>query len=103
MTANPPRTNPDFGPSPKVQAQVQELRELAKQFPEPTWAEVLSDWQWLHAQLGTPIMEPYIEQLVAICEERIVGSDPEDELALRIRLAKEYQRHPERFVISYLG
>jgi hypothetical protein len=86
-----------------VQSQVAELRELAKQFPEPTWAEVLPDWQWLHAQLGTSIMERYFEQLVAVREGRVVDSDLEDELALHIRLAKEYQRHPERFVISYLG
>jgi hypothetical protein len=103
MTANPPQSSQDFAPSPKVQAQVAELRELATQFPEPTWAEVLPDWQWLHAQLGTPVMEPYFEKLVAVYEKQIVGFDPEDELALRIRLAKEFQRHPERFVISYLG
>jgi len=48
-------------------------------------------------------MERYFEQLVAVREGRVVDSDPEDELALHIRLAKEYQRHPERFVISYLG
>lgn len=103
MTAILPDTRPDFGPSPKVKAQVAEIRELEKQFPEPTWPEVLSDWQWLYSQLGTTIMDPYLEQLVAVYDGRIVGSDPEDELALRIRLAKEYQRHPERFVISYLG
>jgi hypothetical protein len=103
MTANPPHVKPEFGPSPKVQAQVAELRELARQFPEPTWDEVLPDWEWLHSQLGTPVMEPYFEKLVAVFEKQVVGYDPEDELALRIRLAKEYQRHPERFVISYLG
>ncbi len=103
MTANPPPPNPSFRPSPKVQAQVAELRELEKQFPVPTLDEVLEDWKWLYAQFGTEAMNPYLEHLVAACERKIVGADPEDELALRIRLAKEHQRHPERFVISYYG
>jgi hypothetical protein len=101
MAVNPPR--PAICPSPKVHAQVEELRELAKQFPEPILDDVLADWEWLHAQMGTLVIEPYFEQLVAVCDGRIVGSDPEDELALRIRLSKEYQLHPERFVISFLG
>jgi hypothetical protein len=102
MTTNPPPP-PSFQPSPKVQAQVAELRELEKQFPPPTWDEVRPDWEWLWAQFGTPAMEPYAEQLVAACEGKVVGADPDDELGLRIRLAKQYQRHPERFVISYYG
>src|SRR5262249_41056997 len=90
MTANPPTSpNPDFRPSPKVQAQVAELRELEKQFPVPTLDEVLEDWKWLYAQFGTEAMNPYLEQFVAACEGKVVGADPEDELALRIRLAKE--------------
>jgi hypothetical protein len=103
MIASPPLTHSDFGPSPQVKAQVEELRQLATIFPEPTLAEVLDDWQWLHAQLGTPVMDQYWEQLVAVYEKKIVGSDPEDELALRVRLSKQMNLHPERFVISYLG
>jgi hypothetical protein len=103
MTANPPGPNPPLRPSPKVQAQVAELRDLEKQFPVPTWDEVKPDWVWLYAHSGTAMMEPYLEQFVAVCEGKIVGADPEDELALRIRLAKEHQRHPERFVITYHG
>jgi hypothetical protein len=86
-----------------MQAQAAELRQLARQFPEPVWDEVRTDWEWLYTQFGTPAMTPYLEQLVAVCDQRIVGSDPEDELALRIRLAKEHQCHPERFVVSYYG
>jgi hypothetical protein len=105
MTANPPTitSNPDHGPSPKVQAQVAELRELARKFPEPSWDEVKSDWEWLYSHSGTVALEPYRNQLVAIYDGKIVGADPEDELALRVRLSREHQRHPERFVISYHG
>jgi hypothetical protein len=104
MSANlAPMSAAELHPSPALQAQVAELRELAQQFPEPTWDEVRSDWEWLYDQFGTPELSPYLEQLVAVCGRRIVGSDPEDELALRIRLAKEHGCHPERFVISYYG
>ncbi len=102
MTTNPPPTS-SFQPSTKVQAQVAELRELEKQFPEPTLDDVKPDWEWLWGQFGKPEMESYLEQLVAVLEGKVVGSDPEDELALRIRLTKQLQRHPERFVISYYG
>ncbi len=103
MTANPPPSTPEFSPSPKVQAQVAELRELEKQFPVPTWEDVRPDWEWLYAQFGAPEMEPYYYQLVAVYNKQVVGSDPQDELALRIRLSKQYQIHPERFVVSFNG
>lgn len=108
MTANPPPTapiplTPEFGPSPKVAAQVAELRELEKQFPEPTWDEVRPDWEWFYVHSADPEMEPYYYQLVAIYGKQVVGSDPQDELALRIRLSKQYQIHPERFVVSFNG
>jgi hypothetical protein len=94
---------PEFGPNPKIQAQVAELRELEKQFPVPTWDEVKGDWEWFYAQGGKPEMEPYYYQLVAVYNKQVVGSDPQDELALRIRLSKQYQIHPERFVVSFCG
>lgn len=104
MTANPPtHSTPEFVPSPKVQAQVAELRELEKQFPAPTWDEVRDDWEWLYAQFGTLAMTPYREQLVAVYNKQVVGSDPADELALRIRLANVLRVHPERFVVSFYG
>lgn len=104
MIANPPLTpTPEFSPSPKVQAEIAELRALEKQLPEPTWEEVRSDWEWLYAQFGNPAMEPYLGQLVAVYNGQVVGADPHDELALRIHLANEYRIHPERFVVSFYG
>jgi hypothetical protein len=41
-------------------------------------------------------------KFVAVCEQKVLGID-DDELALRIRMTKEHQLHPERFVITYLG
>lgn len=102
MTANPPQTSPKFGPSPKVKAQVDELQELAKQFPEPTWEEVMPDWQWLYAECNAGRLFDLFGKFVAVCEKNVLGTD-DDELALRIRMSKDHQRHPERFVITFLG
>jgi hypothetical protein len=102
MTANPP-PSPEIGLSAQIPTELAELRELEKQFPEPTWDEVRADWEWLYAQFGTGSMQPYVGKLVAVYNKVVVGTDPQDELALRIRLAKQYQCHPERFVISYYG
>lgn len=105
MTANPPPTapEPEHRPSLRVQAQLAELRELEAQFPMPTWDDVRPDWEWFYAQSGTPEMEPYYYQLVAVYNKQVVGSDPQDEHALRIRLSRQYQVHPERFVVSFNG
>jgi hypothetical protein len=102
MTTNPPDPNPPLRPSPKVQAQAAELRELEKQFPEPTLNEVLADWEWLYAECNAGHLFDIYGKFAAVCEKRVVGTD-DDELALRIRMAREHQRHPERFVISFLG
>jgi hypothetical protein len=102
MTENP-TTDPGLVPSPLVQAQVAELRELAKQFPAPTLAEVMGDWKWLYAQWNSGNLFHLADRFIAVCERQIVGSDEGDELALRIRLSKQHQKHPERFAISYLG
>ncbi len=102
MTANPPTPSQDFAPSPKAQAQVAELRELAKQFPEPTLADVLADWEWLYAECNAGHLFDIYGKFVAICEKQVLGTD-NDELDLRIRMSTEHQKHPERFVITYLG
>jgi hypothetical protein len=102
MTANPPQSANDFGPSPEVKAQVVELRELARQFSEPTWTEVMPDWEWLYAECNSGRLFDLYGKFVAVLDKRILGSD-DDELALRIRLSKVHQQHPERFVISFLG
>jgi len=74
ITAHPPPTPiPEFGPSPKVQAPIAELRALEKQFPEPTWEEVRSGWEWLYTQFGSPAMEPYLGQ--AIWSQLQIGID----------------------------
>ena len=105
MTANPPPTapEPEHRPSLRVQAQLAELRELEAQFPMPTWDDVRPDWEWFYAHGGTPEMEPCYLQLVAVYNKQVVGADSQDEIALRIRLSKQYQVHPERFVVSFCG
>ncbi len=102
MTTNPP-TDPNRHLSPQAQAQLAELLQLEARFPPPTWEEVKPDWVWLYANSGTAEMEPYLGQAIAVYEGKIVGADPHDATALRVRLAKQYQRHPERFVITYYG
>lgn len=105
MTANPPLPppEPEFGPSPRTKAQMAEIRELEKQYPLPTWEEVMPDWEWYYTQSGTDVLQPYYWQLIAIYNGQVVGSDPEDELGLRIRLSRKYGVHPERFVVSFYG
>lgn len=89
--------------SPHVQAQQAELRELAKQFPEPTLAEVMEDWKWLYEEWNGGKLFHMAEQLFAACEGKLVGTATDDVLAFRIRLSKQFQKHPERFAITYLG
>lgn len=96
-------SDPGLTPSPEVQRQVAELRELGKQFPEPTLAEVMDDWKWLYAEWNGGKLFHLANRFIAACERKVVGTDEDDELALRIRLSREHQRHPERFVITYCG
>ncbi len=104
MTANPPTTpEPEHRPSLQTQAQLVEIRQLEAQFPPPTWEDVRPDWEWYFAHSGTPEMEPYYYQLVAVYNKQVVGADPQDEFALRIRLSRQYRLHPERFVVSFCG
>jgi len=101
MTENATRTPP--GPSAKAVAQVAELRALEAQFSEPALPDVMADWEWLYAECNKGNLFDIYGQFVAVCDKTVVGTDKDDEPALRIRLAREHQRHPERFVISYLG
>lgn len=104
MTANPPHLpEPEHRPSLQTQAQLVEIRQLEAQFPLPTWDDVRPDWEWFYAHSSDPEMLPYYYQLVAVYNGRFVGADPDDEHALRIRLSKQYQVHPERFVVSFNG
>lgn len=102
MTANPPALAPAFARSPLVDAQLAELRALEAQHPAPTWDDVRPDWEWLDAECDAGHLFHLYGRFVAVCEKQVLGSDA-DELALRIRLAREHNRHPERFVISFLG
>jgi hypothetical protein len=103
LSTIPPPAEPQHRPSLKVQAQIAELRSLEAEFPAPTWEDVRPDWEWFYAQSGTPTLTPYLDQLVAVYNKQVVGSDPSDEFDLRIRLSRQYQIHPERFVVSFNG
>ncbi|MCI0701902.1 MAG: hypothetical protein L0241_12545 [Planctomycetia bacterium] len=104
MTANPPPAppTPEFTPSAKVQTQLAELRELEQQFPTPTWDEVKADWLALYAAANAGTIHDHSGRFVAFCEGKLVGVW-DDQLELRIRLARELQRHPERFAITFHG
>jgi hypothetical protein len=85
-----------------VQAQVAELRELEKQFPEPTLDVVLADWQALRTAANDGSIHQHTGKFVAFCEGKLVGVG-DDPLDLRIRLAKQYRQHPERFAVTFHG
>jgi hypothetical protein len=99
-TVIPPE--PELRPNPKIQAQVAELRELENQFPVPTWDEVKADWLALYAAANEGAIHEHCGRFVAFCEGRLVGVG-DDQLELRIQLARELQRHPERFAITFHG
>lgn len=105
MTANPPPAAPAVGPpspSPVVAAQLAELRELEARHPAPTWDDVRPDWEWLYAECNAGHLFHLYGRFVAVCDGQVLDTDA-DELALRLRLARRHDRHPERFVISFLG
>src|SRR6266576_5286181 len=89
MTGNSTTADPGLTPSPKVQQPVAELRELAKQFPEPSMPEVMADWEWLYAECNKGSFHHIPDRFIAVCEKTVVGTDEDDELALRIWLARQ--------------
>jgi hypothetical protein len=100
MTANP-LPEPER-PNPNIRAQIAELRELEKQFPAPTWDEVMADWRAMYAAVNAGTMYDHCERFIAFCDGKLVGVG-DDQLELRIRMAHQFQRHPERFAITYNG
>jgi hypothetical protein len=78
------------------------VRELAQQFPAPTWDEVKEDMRWLYDQLYDGTFDPdykYNGLSIAVYNKRVVGTDV-NRLRLRTRLSRELGVHPERIVIT---
>jgi hypothetical protein len=102
MTENGQTVTTGFPPSDRIAAQVAELRELEKLYPEPSLDEVMADWEWLYAECNRGTLFDIYGQFVAVRDKQIVGTgDGHNEL--RLRMARKYGCHPERFVITFLG
>ena len=82
-----------------------ELKELAKQYPEPDWREAAKGWKWFYDGRQGVDLEQWRGKTIAIHDGRVVGVAGPDEhhLSLRIRLCREYQKHPAWFYVTYLG
>jgi hypothetical protein len=105
MSANVPAETADRGAAPDDdEALWAELKELAKQFPEPDWREAARGWAWFYdgGQVDAP--ERWSGKTVAIHDGRVVGvAGPEEHyLSLYIRLVREYQKHPAWFYATHL-
>lgn len=78
-----------------------ELRELAAQYPAPTWDDLKPDIKYLYESREINTFDPdnkYNNVNVAIYGGRVVGTDPHY-MRLRIRLSRELGVHPERILI----
>lgn len=97
MTANPLTQ-----PADSIAVRGRELRELAERMPEPVLADVLADWRALYAATNAGELRAHLERFVAFYEGQLVGVGDE-QLELRLRLARQFGLHPERFAITFNG
>ncbi len=99
MTGSTPTTEPTTA---ELVAQWEELR---RQYPPPTWDEVIPEWKWVRALQANPTQEftdRYGGQWVAVYQQRIVGQGLEP-LSLEVTKARELGVHPERLVLTYVN
>jgi hypothetical protein len=92
-------------PSPTTKAQVAELEELERQFPRPTFEDVVPEWKWIRGLMADGSHDPdgrYGGMWLAVYDRQVVGAGY-DPLALRIAKSRELGVHPERLVLTYAG
>lgn len=99
-TANEPTTAAPAGQH-FYDALVRELLELEKQFPLPEKADQLADAKWFDERWGKPAFEPYRGTCVAVLNGSVVATG-DDELQLRVDLARRFNVHPARLIIAYI-
>lgn len=103
MTEHVPTTQLGPSPDPRSDAQLAELGDLAARYPEPDDEKVAADVDWLNAELNAGRLNDVTDDYVGVMGGRVVGTHPDDDMALRIDLARRYSTHPTRFVIVRLG
>jgi|GEM_PF-6898767 len=104
MTGIESKPTPQSEPELSIEEYTALLRELAKQFPVPTWEEVKPDWQWVHGRMEDATLDPdgkWSDRHIAVYQNQVVGHDT-NPLRLRLMKARELGIHPERLVITYL-
>ena len=91
-------------PSETTLEQQRQLRELGAQHPAPTREEVMPDWKWVNARLTEHVFDtpyPVSNKYIAVYNQQIVGSG-DDQLQLRLDVARKLGLHPERLVITFV-
>lgn len=86
---------------PSYEELARELIELEKPFPPPERAELLADAKWFEERWGKPEFEPYRGMCIAVLNGVIIGTG-DDELQLRVDVARRLNVHPARLIIAYI-
>jgi len=92
--------------NPDSDAQELELRELCDRYPEFSREEFEADDVWFEVLLGEGMLgkdqgytpEHFKGRIVAVYKKQVVAIG-HDETTIRIKLSKEYDTHPGRFVL----
>jgi len=87
-----------------------ELRELCDRFPDFAVEDWQDDEEWLLSRLRARSLPGFTQsqfdrlagKIVAVYKRDVVGIG-DDEVALRIRLSKQHEVHPGRFVLRIIG
>ena len=102
MSANVPVEIETREPFPDDAVLEAELRELAKQFPEPIWREVAEDREWFYTEAGKGALNDHLGKVVAVYQRGVVAAG-DNYLVLLLDLVRRYQRHPGCFFVVYHG
>jgi hypothetical protein len=81
-----------------------EWNELAAKYPTPTLDDVRADYLWIHEHASDGSIDPEGKNAglhVAVYNQQVVGADA-DPTRLQIRLSRERNLHPARFITYFL-
>ena len=90
---------------PTIDELVAQWEELRKQFPSPTWEEVMPEWKWIRGLMGSGTFDPgnhYAGRWIAVYRQQIIGQGI-NPLLLEVTKARELGIHPERLVLTYVN
>lgn len=98
-------TDPAVEPEAPTRELVAAWEDLRRQFPPPTWADVVPEWKWVHGRMADGTLDPkgrYAGLWVVVYNQEVIASGP-DPLRLQVDKARELGLHPERLVATYVA